>query len=48
DLVVSTYTTATRDIDELAEYEWNRVVLDEAQAVKNSLSRAAKAVRRLR
>jgi SNF2 family DNA or RNA helicase len=48
DLIVSTYTTATRDIDELAGYEWNRVVLDEAQAVKNSLSRAAKAVRRLR
>jgi SNF2 family DNA or RNA helicase len=32
----------------LAGYEWNRVVLDEAQAVKNSLSRAAKAVRQLR
>jgi SNF2 family DNA or RNA helicase len=47
DLTVSTYATATRDIDELAGYEWNRVVLDEAQAVKNSLSRAAKAVRRL-
>ncbi|HUH69537.1 MAG TPA: DEAD/DEAH box helicase [Mycobacterium sp.] len=47
DLVVSTYTTAIRDIDELAGYQWNRVVLDEAQAVKNSLSRAAKAVRQL-
>jgi SNF2 family DNA or RNA helicase len=47
DLVVTTYATATRDIDELAGYRWNRVVLDEAQAVKNSLSRAAKAVRRL-
>jgi SNF2 family DNA or RNA helicase len=47
DLVVTTYATATRDIDELAGYQWNRVVLDEAQAVKNSLSRAAKAVRRL-
>lgn len=47
DLVVTTYGTATRDIDELAEYRWNRVVLDEAQAVKNSLSRGAKAVRRL-
>ncbi len=47
DLIVSTYTTATRDIEELAGYEWNRVVLDEAQAVKNSLSRAAKAVRQL-
>jgi len=48
DLVVTTYATATRDIDELAGYDWRRVVLDEAQAVKNSLSRAAKAVRRLR
>ncbi|MBV9141770.1 MAG: DEAD/DEAH box helicase [Pseudonocardiales bacterium] len=47
DLVLTTYATATRDIDELAGYRWNRVVLDEAQAVKNSLSRAAKAVRRL-
>jgi len=47
DLVVTTYATATRDIDELASHGWHRVVLDEAQAVKNSLSRAAKAVRRL-
>ncbi len=47
DLVVSTYGTAIRDIDELSGYRWNRVVLDEAQAVKNSLSRGAKAVRRL-
>ncbi len=47
DLIVSTYATATRDIDELAGYRWHRVVLDEAQAIKNSLSRAARAVRRL-
>ncbi len=47
DLVVTTYHTATRDIDELAAYDWDRLVLDEAQAVKNSLSRAARAVRRL-
>jgi SNF2 family DNA or RNA helicase len=47
DLVITTYATATRDIDELAAHEWQRVVLDEAQAVKNSLSGAAKAVRRL-
>ncbi len=47
DLVLTTYHTATRDIDELAAYPWERVVLDEAQAVKNSLSRAARAVRRL-
>jgi SNF2 family DNA or RNA helicase len=48
DLVVSTYGTATRDIDELAGHEWRRLVLDEAQVIKNSLSTAAKAVRRLR
>jgi SNF2 family DNA or RNA helicase len=47
DLIVTTYATATRDIDELAGHGWNRVVLDEAQAVKNSLSQGAKAVRRL-
>jgi SNF2 family DNA or RNA helicase len=48
DLIVTTYATATRDIEELAGYRWRRVVLDEAQAVKNSLSQAARAVRRLR
>ena len=48
DLIVTTYATATRDIDELAGHEWHRVVLDEAQAIKNSLSQSAKAVRRLR
>jgi SNF2 family DNA or RNA helicase len=48
DLVVSTYGTATRDIDVLADRGWRRVVLDEAQVVKNSLSNSAKAVRRLR
>ncbi len=47
DLMVTTYATAIRDIDELADLRWNRVVLDEAQAVKNRLSRGAKAVRRL-
>src|SRR5271165_4254506 len=47
DFVVTTYATATRDIGEFAGFRWNRVVLDEAQAVKNSLSRGAKAVRRL-
>ncbi len=48
DLVVTTYGTVTRDVDELGGYSWRRVVLDEAQLVKNSLSQAAKAVRRLR
>jgi SNF2 family DNA or RNA helicase len=48
DLIVTTYPTGTRDIDELSGYDWHRVVLDEAQAIKNSLSQTAKATRRLR
>ena len=48
DLVVTTYATAARDADDLAELDWHRLVLDEAQAVKNARSTAARAVRRLR
>jgi SNF2 family DNA or RNA helicase len=47
DVVVTTYATAVRDIDDLVEVRWRRVVLDEAQAIKNSQSRSSKAVRRL-
>nr|WP_256127890.1 DEAD/DEAH box helicase [Arthrobacter sp. SDTb3-6] len=47
DLLVTTYTTLTRDVEVFEAVSWNRVVLDEAQAVKNRLSRAAKAVKRL-
>jgi SNF2 family DNA or RNA helicase len=46
DIVLTTYATAIRDADELAEIRWDRVVLDEAQFVKNSAGAAAKAVRR--
>jgi superfamily II DNA or RNA helicase len=47
DLVVTTYATATRDVEELAAIGWHRLVLDEAQAVKNSRASAARAVRRV-
>jgi hypothetical protein len=47
DLVVSTYGTAVRDVEELATHEWRRLVLDEAQAIKNSQATASRAVRRL-
>jgi SNF2 family DNA or RNA helicase len=47
DVVLTTYTTATLDVDELAAIAWDRVVLDEAQHVKNAASAVAKAVRRL-
>src|SRR5690606_17089368 len=46
DLVLTTYSVATRDADELAAVGWDRIVLDEAQHVKNSASQTAQAVRR--
>jgi non-specific serine/threonine protein kinase len=45
DLVITTYALAARDRDELAEVEWGRVVLDEAQNIKNSAAKQAQAVR---
>ena len=35
DLVVTTYGTAVRDVEAMAALEWARVILDEAQAIKN-------------
>jgi superfamily II DNA or RNA helicase len=48
DLLVTTYATAARDADDLAEVDWHRLVLDEAQAIKNARSQPARAVRRFR
>lgn len=48
DMVITSYTTALNDIDELVDIDWERIVLDEAQAIKNRLARTSKAVRRLR
>ena len=45
DLVVTSYGTLTRDVTELSRHHWHRLVLDEAQLVKNNRSRAARAVR---
>jgi SNF2 family DNA or RNA helicase len=35
DVVVTTYGTAVRDVEAIATVSWDRVVLDEAQAIKN-------------
>ncbi|MGW2313985.1 SNF2-related protein [Actinomadura luteofluorescens] len=45
DLVLTTYGTAARDAEMLAPFEWERVICDEAQALKNSGTRQARAVR---
>lgn len=47
DLVMTTYGMATR-IAWLREFHWNIVILDEAQAIKNSGTRQTKAVKELK
>jgi SNF2 family DNA or RNA helicase len=45
DLVLTTYSLVARDRDELAAVRWARLVLDEAQQVKNPGTAQARAVR---
>ncbi|HEX6254273.1 MAG TPA: DEAD/DEAH box helicase [Euzebyales bacterium] len=47
DVLVTTYGTAVRDIEGLTDVRWNKVVLDEAQVIKNPLSVTAQALRGL-
>ncbi|MGH8972397.1 MAG: DEAD/DEAH box helicase, partial [Acidimicrobiia bacterium] len=47
DVLLTTYATAVRDVDALAEIEWARLVVDEAQAIKNPGSDTAQELRRL-
>ena len=48
DLVLTTYGILRRDVVQLREHEFEYVILDEAQAIKNALSESAKAARLLR
>ncbi len=48
DLVITTYGTAVRDLSTLNGISWERVVCDEAQAIKNSGTRQAQAVRTIK
>ena len=48
DLIITTYGTLRTDIAELSKIEFDYVILDEAQAIKNAESQAAKAARLLR
>jgi superfamily II DNA or RNA helicase len=47
DVVLTTYGTAVRDIEALAEISWRRLVLDEAQSIKNPASETAQQLRRI-
>ncbi|MEW5771920.1 MAG: SNF2-related protein [Thermodesulfobacteriota bacterium] len=47
DLVLTTYALLRRDLDELNKHEFNCVVLDEAQNIKNPNTITARSVRKL-
>ncbi|MTA78418.1 MAG: hypothetical protein F2520_09170 [Actinobacteria bacterium] len=47
DVIITTYSTAVRDIDALEKIHWSRIVLDEAQAIKNPANETAQQLRRL-
>ena len=46
-VVVTSYDLMRRDIDEYVEQDFARVVLDEAQYIKNPLTQVARAAKRL-
>jgi superfamily II DNA or RNA helicase len=47
DLVVTTYGTAVRDVEAMAAVAWERVILDEAQAIKNPANDTSQYLRRI-
>ena len=48
DVVLTTYSLVTRDVAQLAAVDWGRLVLDEAQQIKNPGAAQTKAVGQLR
>lgn len=47
DVVITTYGTAVRDMDQLCKLNWGKVVIDEAQAIKNPLAETSQQLHRL-
>ncbi len=47
DVVITTYGTAVRDVEALADRPWSRIVLDEAQAIKNPANETTQQLRRI-
>jgi hypothetical protein len=48
DVVVTSYDVAARDVDALSLVDWDRLLVDEAQDVKNPWTKRAQALRQLR
>jgi SNF2 family DNA or RNA helicase len=47
DVVITTYALVPRDLDTLVEISWRRVVLDEAQYIKNPPTKQTTSIRKL-
>jgi len=47
DAVITTYALAHRDVDDLAQVRWRRVVLDEAQNIKNPNAKQTRSIQSL-
>ncbi|MGE5374409.1 MAG: SNF2-related protein [Bacteroidota bacterium] len=47
DAVLTTYGTMLRDVEILRDYKFSHIILDESQAIKNPLSKSARAARLL-
>ncbi len=47
-VVITTYSILSRDLEDLGEIQWNYVVLDEAQRIKNHKTQMSKAARLLK
>ena len=47
DIVITTYALLRRDLEEMEKHEFNTVILDEAQNIKNPNTITARAVRRI-
>jgi hypothetical protein len=48
DVVVTSYDIVTRDLETLAQVSWDRLLMDEAQDVKNPATKRARSLRLLR
>ncbi len=47
DLVITTYGTAVRDMDQLSQLSFGKVIIDEAQAIKNPVAETSMQLRRI-
>jgi SNF2 family DNA or RNA helicase len=48
DIIITTYAVLTRDIDKLKEFEFDYIILDEAQKIKNPRAKVSMAVKLLK